>query len=58
MTEYTVRVIIDDRAAKPARRRVAVGILGPGIATIVCVESMPESVRPAAPVRTLEASNA
>lgn len=53
-TQYTVMVHINE--TKP-RRRVAVGVFGPGIATIVRVEPMPESARPTAVVPCLEAVN-
>ncbi len=56
MQNVTVCVIFDDSKPKP-RRRVAVGVAGPGFATIVCVEPMPESVRQVAIVPSLEASN-
>lgn len=53
-TQYTVLVSIE--STKPIRR-VAVGVFGPGIATIVRVEAAPESIRPAAPVRALEVAS-
>lgn len=57
MQTVTVCVVFDDRKPKP-RRRVAVGVMGPGFATIAHVEPMPESVRPTAIVQCLEAANA
>lgn len=56
MQKFTVCVMFDDRDPKP-RRRVAVGVFGPGIATIVRVEPMQESARPTAVVPCLEAVN-
>ncbi len=56
MQKLTVCVVFDDSKPSP-RRRVAVGVMGPGFATIVSVEPMSESVRPVPSRPMLEASN-
>ena len=57
MQKVTVCVVFDDKTPKP-RRRVAVGVMGPGFATIAHVEPTPESVRQTAILPILEAVNA